>query len=326
MSTTKDFTKLDSYQTSKIILLGAPWEVTVNIDGTVNGPESIKKLSTELDAFDPKNKRNPRMDGMHFHILNSLKQKNDELRPLAEKVIFEQDTSHLKTINEGCQWMVETLAKETKKILDDNKGFGLLGGDHSVSEGSVLEVSKQYKNDVGLLHFDAHADMYDAYQGFKHSHASVIRNIVQNTHSPKQIIQVGIRDICEAEYEFIQSHSHIHCFFDHQLKSALFDGKSWMEVIQPIIEKLPDNIYISLDVDVMTWTYAPHTGYPVPGGLTYDQIDFLISQIVNSGKKIIGFDVNEVARPSKDPFNEWNAVVGTRLVYKLCNAMNLSKA
>lgn len=317
----KNFNQLDSYEESQIIILGVPWEVTTHVGGTVNGPLSIQKLSQELDAYDPEIQDNPRNYGMHFRILNELQKQNNLYRPLAKKVIFEQDQTHLEEINQACAKMVQTVRRETKEILDSKKHFGLIGGDHSTTEGAVIEISKHYNNDIGLLHFDAHADMYDAYQGFKHSHASVIRNIVQSDHCPKTVVQVGIRDLCEEEAHFISDHSNIHCFFDYQIKNQLFNGASWAEVIKPIIEKLPKNIYISLDVDVMTWTYAPHTGYPVPGGLTYNQITFLISQLKAAGINIIGFDVNEVARPCLEEFNEWNAVVGTRLVYKLCSSI-----
>ena len=214
--------------------------------------------------------------------------------------------------------MVKTVQKQTQKILKDNKLFGLIGGDHSVSEGAVFEIAQKYNNDFGLLHLDAHADMRKCYQGFTHSHASVLYNIAQKKHSPKTIVQMGIRDICEEEYQFIDRHPHIHSFFGHEMKKQLFEGKTWREIIQPALNLLPQNVYISFDIDALSWEYAPHTGCPVPGGLSFDQAVYLFHTLHEMKKNIVGFDVVEVSKPSDPTAGEWDGNVGARLIYKLC--------
>ncbi|MDE0152133.1 MAG: agmatinase family protein [Bdellovibrionales bacterium] len=308
-----------SYEKSRLILLGAPWEVTVSYaSGTVHGPKWIQQASSQLDFFDPQNKNNPSNEGIYFHYLSHLKNQNDKFRPVALK---EGSLKEKQDVNQACFQMVQDVRAQVKKVLDDEKLFGLIGGDHSVSEGALLEVGERFQGKFGILHFDAHADMRSAYQGFTHSHASVMHNTLQGKHAPCQLVQVGIRDLCKEEFEKIQGDSRIHCFFDHDIKKRLFEGKSWSEIVSDILKKLPEQIYISLDVDALSWEYAPHTGCPVPGGLSFDQMSYLIQQLGVSKKKIVGFDVVETARPPSHNFGEWDGNVSARLIYKLCGAV-----
>ena len=189
-----------------------------------------------------------------------------------------------------------------------------------MSEGALLEIGERLKGDFGLLHFDAHADMRNSYQGFKYSHASVMHNVLQHKYAPHTLVQVGIRDLCEEEFNSIQKDSRIHCFFDHDIKKKLFEGVLWSDIVTDILNKLPEQVYISLDVDALSWEYAPHTGCPVPGGLSFDQVSYLIHKLASSKKRIIGFDVVETARPLSNNFGEWDGNVSARLIYKLCGA------
>ena len=309
-----------SYEEAKIILLGVPWEVTTSYSGgTAHGPKWIQRASSQLDFFDPKFQSDPSQQGIHIQHLKFPQQ--DHLRLLASQLIESRKhppLANLKTINTGCHQMVESVREHTKKILNDQKIFGLIGGDHSVSEGALLAIGEKYQGQFGLLHLDAHADMREAYQGFTHSHASVMYNILQQVHSPQTFVQVGIRDLCQEEFQRISDHNHVHCFFDHEVKRKMFEGENWKSIAQDIVQKLPSQIYVSLDVDALTWSYAPHTGTPVPGGLTYDQVIFLLEEIKEQNKKIVGFDVVEVAKPSSSHFGEWDGNVGARLTYKLC--------
>ena len=308
-----------SYEKSRLILIGAPWEVTVSYaSGTVHGPKWIQQASSQLDFFDPQNKNNPSDEGIYLYYMSHLKDQNDRFRPLALKANSQKEKQE---VNQVCLQMVQEVRSQVKKVLDDKKIFGLIGGDHSVSEGSLLEVGERFKGDFGLLHFDAHADMRTAYQGFTHSHASVMHNILQGKYAPCKLVQVGIRDLCEEEFDKIQEDSRIHCFFDHDIKKKLFEGILWADIVSDILQKLPEQIYISLDVDALSWEYAPHTGCPVPGGLSFDQISYLIQKLMDSKKRIIGFDVVETARPLSDNFGEWDGNVSARLIYKLCGAV-----
>ncbi len=307
------------YAKARLVLLGVPWEATVSYaGGAAEGPKWIQQASSQLDFFDPKNENNPSEEGIYFQYLSHLKDQSDQFRFLALKADSPQDK---QKINQACFQMVQEVKMCVKKILDDKKLFGLVGGDHSISEGALLEIGERFKGDFGILHLDAHADMRDSYQGFKHSHASVMHNILQNKYAPHTLVQAGVRDLCEEEFSKIQKDSRVHCFFDHDVKHKLFEGALWADIVSDILNKLPEKIYISLDVDALSWEYAPHTGCPVPGGFSFDQIVYLIHKLVDSKKRIIGFDVVETARPISDNFGEWDGNVSARLIYKLCGAV-----
>ena len=110
-------------------------------------------------------------------------------------------------------------------------------------------------------------------------------------------------------------------YFDQDLKASLFEGKSWRNLCLEIIEHLPQKVYLSLDIDGLDPSLCPHTGTPVPGGLDFSQLLYLIRSLVLSGRRIIGFDLCEVA-PGED---EWDANVGARLLYHLSALMGVSQ-
>ena len=186
--------------------------------------------------------------------------------------------------------------------------------------GAIQAFSKKYKGDFAVLHFDAHADLRKAYQGFTHSHASIMYNVMTGTHKPKKLVQVGIRDFCEEEFDFIESRNDIRTFFDLDLKRRLMNGESWSQIANDIVKELPEKIYISFDIDGLDPVYCPNTGTPVPGGLQIEQVFYIFRLIAETGRKIIGFDLNEVSTGGL-PLNksdEWDGNVGARILYKLC--------
>jgi agmatinase len=131
----------------------------------------------------------------------------------------------------------------------------------------------------------------------------------------KALVQVGIRDYCEEEMNLINSDKRVSTFFDRDLKRAQIEGKNWKTLVDAIIKKLPAKVFISFDIDGLDPKMCPNTGTPVPGGLEYEQAIYLMEALIKAKKKIIGFDLNEVA-PGKD---EWDANVGARLLFKMCH-------
>jgi agmatinase len=127
---------------------------------------------------------------------------------------------------------------------------------------------------------------------------------------------VGIRDLCEQEIELIRgSDRRVITHFDTELRARQLVGETWAAQCNQIVEGLPANVYISFDIDGLDPALCPHTGTPVPGGLSFAEATFLIGAVVRSGRRIVGFDLNEVA-PGPDG-DEWDANVGMRLLYKL---------
>ncbi len=309
---------------SLLHLLPVPWDVTTSYGGGASlGPQAILEASPQIDLFDLETGRAYEKG---YHLLtepSGLKETNERLRQLALKIrneleesgeLSEASRTAQKEINLACKEMITAVHRTAASTLRNGKIFGLIGGDHSTPQGAIQAISEKLNGDFGILHIDAHADLREAYQGFEHSHASIMYNVMTADWRPKHLVQVGIRDFCEEEYEMIQSRKDITTYFDLQLKSELLSGSAWSLICRKIIESLPKNVYISFDIDGLSPEFCPHTGTPVPGGLSYDQALYLIGSVIKSGRKLVGFDLNEVA-PGSD---EWDGNVGARLLYKLC--------
>ena len=110
-------------------------------------------------------------------------------------------------------------------------------------------------------------------------------NVMQLEEAPKKLVQVGIRDFCKEEFDFIvNSHGRIKTFFDRITKSEILSGKTWNQICKEIISELPERVYISFDIDGLSPEFCPHTGTPVPGGLSFDEATHLLS-LLGSSKK-----------------------------------------
>jgi agmatinase len=192
----------------------------------------------------------------------------------------------------------------------------LVGGDHSTPLGYYQALDDEKKG-FGILHLDAHADLRPAYEDFEFSHASIMYNALKLS-SVEKIVQVGIRDYCNQEAELISNaNGRVVLFSDHAIKTDLFSGKNWMQTCEQIIKSLPKRVYISIDIDHFDPALCPNTGTPVPGGNSFEMTALLLGMLGKSGKIIIGADLVEVAPGD----NEWDANVGSRLLYKLIGCL-----
>jgi agmatinase len=220
--------------------------------------------------------------------------------------------------------MTEWVYQQSKAILSKGKFLGLIGGDHSTPFGAIRALSEKYRGDFSILHIDAHADLRCAYQGFHQSHASIMYNVMTSEFKPKMLVQVGIRDFCEEEFDFIKNHpKSIKTFFDIETKRQLLQGTPWAKIVDEIVASLSPNVYVSFDIDGLDPALCPNTGTPVVGGLSIDQTFYLFRALVEAKKRIIGFDVNEVSSGPGDSA-EWDGNVGARVLYKLCGWSALS--
>ena len=315
---------------ASLVLLPVPWDVTVSYsDGTSKGPQAIFDASAQVDLFDPLVKDSWKIGVVMEEISKKFAAKNSALRKIAskyigniEKGISTQSPAMKKIcaeVNKGCTELKSWVKESAKKQLQKNKLVGLVGGDHSTPLGFMEALAEKY-SEFGILQLDAHCDLRKAYEDFELSHASIMYNALK-IPKIKKLVQVGIRDWCEEENGYINSsNGRVKTFFDYQMKNEMMEGKNWKDICGNIVSHLPQNVYLSFDIDCLDPKLCPNTGTPVPGGLEFEQAVYLITQVVKSGKKIIGFDLNEVA-PGKD---EWNANVGARMLFKMCNLAAVS--
>ncbi|GIV26563.1 MAG: agmatinase [Bacteroidia bacterium] len=311
---------------SETIIIPVPWEVTVSYhSGTAKGPEAILEASYQVDLFDPFLKDAWKAGIFMEKIPSDILKKNNLFRKKTEqyikiidkhtKVAEKQRKKLANEINKACEWLNKKVYQQTIRYLNQNKLVVVLGGDHSTPFGFIKAVAEKYNN-FSLLQIDAHADLRNAYQGFTYSHASIMYNVIQQIENVEKLVQVGIRDYCEEEYQMIQTHSKISTFFDKDIKHDLYRGDSWDRICNRIVSQLSEDVYISFDIDGLDPKLCPNTGTPVAGGFEVEQVLYLFEKIVLSGRKIIAFDLNEVA-PAKN--SDWDANVAARLLYRLIN-------
>jgi agmatinase len=312
---------------AKLILLPVPWEVTVSCTaGTARSAEHIFKASMQVDIFDMDVPAGWRCGFFMRDMDKRILMKSDYLRKEAELYIdyisrgssveenkFMQKS--LREINAGSEMMNNWVYEQTKDILLQNKLVGIIGGDHSTPYGFYKALSEKYDS-FGILQIDAHCDMRKGFENFIYSHASVMYNALENIPQIEKLVQVSVRDLCEEEWNYIQKNNQkVIVYFDDDIKKKQFEGRNWNEISDDIIKTLPQNVHISFDIDGLDPKLCPHTGTPVPGGLQAEQAIYLFKKIIESGRKLIGFDLVEVGSGE----GSIDSNVGARILWKLCN-------
>ncbi len=317
-------------KTADLILIPVPWEVTVSYAaGTAEGPQHILDASVQVDLLQKDIEEAWKLGVHMLPISKELQSQSDEYRAKAVEYLQmlengQEESSEavglLKEINNSCAEMVEWVKKTTSERLNAGKLVGIVGGDHSTPLGAIQAMGEKYDS-FGILQIDAHMDLRKSYENFEYSHASITYNALK-VPQVENVVQVGIRDFCEEEMQLVKkSNDKVVVFYDEDIKNGMFEGESWNIIVERIIKELPTNVYVTFDIDGLRPELCPNTGTPVPGGLSYSEAVYLLTKLVKNGKKIIGFDLNEVA-PAEN--TDWNGNVGARLLYKLSNLMGVS--
>ncbi len=308
---------------SGIAIISVPWDVTTSYrPGTNEGPGAIIDASVQVDLYDPLVQDAWKIKIGTVPVDDSISRKNRKFRKIAEEIIkhleeggdINEVDDQLAEVNIASSELNEYVYKTSCDQIEHGRIPVVVGGDHSVPFGNIKALADKYE-DFGILHIDAHADLRNSYEGFTYSHASIMYNVLNEIAQISQLTQVGIRDFCQEEADFINTDPRIRCFTDTELRRNLYEGKTWKRQCEEIISSLPNNVYISFDIDGLTPGLCPNTGTPVPGGLEFREIDYLLYLLAVSNRKIIGFDLCEVAPGGE---GEWDANVGARVLYKMC--------
>ncbi|MDC0445747.1 agmatinase [Candidatus Pelagibacter sp.] len=263
----------------KVVVVPFGLEKTVSYGGgTKNGPKEIIKASHQVELYDEE--------------LNCEPYKKIGIKTLRP---FKIDRNIRKALSK--------MSNINKEILDKKLFPMTLGGEHSITPGCLAPFVKKYK-DICLLHFDAHADLRESYNGEKFSHASAIKRCLDFPNV--SLISFGIRNISESEIPFLRKNSsRINIFWAK-------DKKKWnLNKFKKLIKN--KTVYLTFDVDGLDSSIMPATGTPEPGGLLWDETLDII-RIAAKNSKIVGADINELS-PIKG-FNSYNFLVA-KLAYKI---------
>ncbi|HVG40073.1 MAG TPA: agmatinase family protein [Chitinophagaceae bacterium] len=314
---------------AKVVILPVPWEVTVSFgSGTARSAEQIMKASLQVDLFDPEVPDGWK-EGFYLRDIDQkIMLRSDYLRKEAELYIdyiskgdlvesnqFMRKT--IKEVNEGSIFLNNWVYQQTKALLDKDKKVALLGGDHSTPLGFLKAIGEKF-GDFGVIQIDAHCDLRQGYEGFVYSHASIMYNALNEVPQIKKLVQVGIRDYAESEFDYIkENENRIRTYFEKEIKFRQYEGETFKHITEDIISQLPEQVYISFDIDGLDPKLCPNTGTPVQGGFETAQVYYIFKKLQESGKKIIGFDLSEVSTDETG----WDANVGARILFKMCNLL-----
>lgn len=310
---------------SLVVLVPVPWEATTSYGGgAAEGPRAIFDASMQVDLFDLDVDR-PYQHGIYMReIPSDVRAWNVAGKAAAAKIIERGGAgadpalrAALEAVNGLSEKVNAHVEKEVADLIAMKKVVGVVGGDHAVPWGAIRAMARHEKA-LGVLHFDAHSDTREAFEGFRHSHASIMFNVLHDIPEVTKLVQVGIRDVCEAEVDLCRKQGdRVSVFYDRDLSRRKMEGETFASLAREIVAKLPERVWISFDIDGLDPRYCPHTGTPVPGGLEFAEAIAILRELARSGKRIVGFDLNEVAPNLADESDEWDGNVGARLLYKM---------
>ncbi|MCB9879644.1 MAG: agmatinase family protein [Planctomycetes bacterium] len=309
-------------QQAAVVLVPVPFAATVSYGGGAEaGPASILAASHQVDLYD-----------WHFgRVYESgicmlppdprLAQLHAEARAAAAPLIADGGSAEgggaVAAIDAAGAEVNALVFAAVDAVLAQGRVAGVVGGDHSVPFGAIQAAARRHPG-LGILHFDAHADLRVAYEGFRWSHASIMDNVLRECPGVARLVQVGIRDYGERELRAIQaSEGRVLTHFDAEWQRRRFAGESFDAMVDDALAPLPPLVWVSFDIDGLDPALCPNTGTPVPGGLQFAEAAHLLARLAASGRRIVGFDLVEVAPGAT---GEWDANVGARLLYKLCGA------
>ncbi len=265
--------KYSRLKNSEIVILPVPFDKTSSwIKGAAKGPAAIINASRNMELYDIETDTEVYTRGIH---------------------------TAKESVASSSKAMVSKVYKTAEKYIRAHKFVVVLGGEHTVSLGSIQAHADHY-NEMSILHLDAHSDMRDSYEGNRYSHACVMARVKEQI---KNIVSVGIRSMDSSE---IRSINRKNIFYASKLRSS----KDW---IKRVTKKLSSRVYVTIDLDVFDPSIMPSTGTPEPGGLGwYEVIDLL--EHVSEKKQVVGFDVVELC-PSRGVVAP--DFLAAKLVYKL---------
>lgn len=274
--------RYSGYKNSKIVILPAAYEnTTTYIRGAAKGPQAIIEASAYMELYD------------------------EELGGEAYKAgicVLRQPK-----LKKSQNFMVRALKKSVEKILDDGKFPVILGGEHSITIGSVKAIKEKYK-DVSVLYLDAHADLKD-YCGGKDSNPCVARRVLEMC----PVVGVGIRSLNTKEADLIRQ-KNLDIFFAKDIA----DNSRW---IKRAIGRLSGQVYITIDLDVLDPAVMPSVGTPEPGGMDWYGLTNFLKEVAKE-REIVGFDIVELCPKKGFEYADFTAA---KLCYKLISYSSQKK-
>ena len=311
-----------------LVLISAPWDLSLKVrNGSSFAPDAIIEASRSVDFFEPMAPDSWRKGIATVPIDYTIQDMSHRLRSDAERIVKVHEKQggttfdnlvyerSLRRVNEGFQALNDNIYKQSQTWLREGKIVGLVGGDQSTAYGHIRAVAEHHGS-LGVLHIDSSCNLKSCHQGFEFSHASVMHNILRDVPQVERLVGVGVRAFSPEEWQRAESDPRVKLFTGQSIWSRHFEGVLWSTICNEIVESLPQNVYVSLDVNGLTVECSPHNGMVVAGGVRFPEVIYLLGKIVDSGRKIVGFDLSEVV-PDMD--DKTDAAIASRLLYNICS-------
>lgn len=273
----------DSNESKRWGIIGVPFDSTCSYHhGSRYGPTIIREASFGFEQY------------------------NSTFEKLLDGEFY--DCGDLNVVHGNCRKTCDSLKDAVEELIESNIKPIIIGGEHSVSIGSIKALANLEDNDdlsdVTIIHLDAHRDIIDTYIGEKDSHATIMRRV--HDLNPKELIQIGIRSFSIEEKEFVESQGNITSF----LAKDLFDD---FDTLLEKLDSLEGKVYVSIDMDVIDPAFAPSVGNPTPNGLHPVDVENIFEALAsNEAIDVIGFDLVEVA---SDKLGDITAVLAAKMIY-----------
>lgn len=269
-------------ESSEIVILPVPYDGTSTWGkGADKGPFALLEASSELELYDTETGSEVYTHGIYTHP------------PLAVAGLEPGE-------------MVKTVRKAASQLIDEKKFVVTIGGEHSVSVGTIMAHAEKFQN-MCVLQLDAHADLRKEYKGSPFNHACVMARVKEICPA----VQAGIRSISPQEVSTV---SRDDIFYAHEIKKS----SDW---ISRVVNRLGLNVYVSIDLDVFDPAFVPSTGTPQPGGLDWMEVTALL-KAVSEAKNVVGFDVVELCPTSSERSSD---MLAATLVYRFLSYIFLNK-
>ncbi|MDP6931733.1 MAG: agmatinase family protein [Myxococcota bacterium] len=299
---------------ASVQVVPVPWDATASYGrGAHRAPGAILRASQQVDLYDLEYGEIWRHGVSLLPLVPGLSEWQARAEPLARRVIGSggQLPGLAAEVDELGDRVHAVVREQVRSVLARGATPGVLGGDHSCTLGLLQAVSDQFPG-LGVLHVDAHADLRPAYQGFRGSHASIMHEVLE-LEGIGRIVGVGYRDLGRVEVDRVESEpERIRAWFDPELAYRAARGVPWMDTCEAIVEELPERIHVSLDIDGLDPSLCPSTGTPVPGGLSFRDLQVLLSMVA-ARRTVVSFDLCEVT----PGVTNLDVIIGARVLYKL---------
>ena len=313
---------------SALVLLSAPWDATSSLHtGSSYAPDAIIEMSRFVDFYEPMAPNSWRKGIATIPIDYSIQDLSHRLHSDTERLTKLHDEfgisiiddfmydRRLKRVNEGSIEVNDMLFEQTTQWLDQGKVVGVVGGDQSISYSIIKAMGYKYEQ-LGVIHIGSKCDMHEAYQGFDFSHASTMYNVMRDVPQIEQMAFVGVQEFSPIEWERATNDKRVKLFTAQEIWTQQFEGKTWSEQVTEIVETMPQNVYIALNISGLTCEYSPNKGRISNGGLSLYQFIYLMDRVVASGRRIVGFDITEVVPRTG---HKRDILVIARLLFKMCS-------